>query len=124
MATPRISVRISAPRLILAAGFSAAAIAVPTVAAFAMTGSATPTVTACPGGESEDIYTSNCTPDLVPNSPEPIQGDSSIAGNPSLPAVDGIPCTGANSGQCIGLGEEQAAEGPMAVPHSSVSSSP
>jgi hypothetical protein len=118
------TLRISASRLLLAAGLSAAAIAAPAVAAVAMTGTHASAVADCPGGESEDIYTGNCTPDLVPNSPEPIQGDASIAGNPSLPAVDGIPCTGANSGQCIGLGEEQAAAGPMPVPHSSVSSSP
>src|SRR5690349_6210011 len=116
--------RISASRLLIAAGFSAAAIAAPAVAAFATTGAQAPTIAACPGGESEDIYTGNCSPDLVPNSPEPFGGDASIAGNPSLPAVDGIPCTGANSGQCIGLGEEQQSEGPMPVPHSSVSSSP
>ncbi len=116
--------RISASRLILAAGFSAAAIAVPAVATVVMTNAQAPTIAACPGGESEDTFTGECAPDLVPNSPEPISGSSSIAGNPSLPAVDNIPCTGANTGQCIGLGEEQQAEGPMAVPHSSVSSSP
>jgi hypothetical protein len=116
--------RISTSRLVLAAGFSVAALAAPAVAAFAMPGSPAPTIAACPGGESEDIYTGSCTPDLVPNSPAPMSGNESIPGNPSLPEVDGIPCTGGNSGQCIGLGEEQQAEGPMAVPHSSVSSSP
>jgi hypothetical protein len=116
--------RISASRLIIAAGFSVAALAAPAVAAFAMTGATAPTIAACPGGESEDIYTGNCTPDLVPNSPTPFEGSASIPGNPSLPAVDGIPCTGGNSGQCIGLSEEQQAQGPIAVPHSSVSSSP
>jgi hypothetical protein len=41
-------------------------------------------------------------------------GPASIPGNPNVPAVDGIPCTGANSGQCIGLQESQG--GAAAVP--------
>jgi hypothetical protein len=120
MSTPRIA----ASRLFITAGFAAAAIAAPAIAAFAMTGAQAPSLAACPSGESEDTFTGNCSPDLVPNSPDPFGGNASIAGNPSLPAVDGIPCTGANSGQCIGLGEEQQAEGPAPVPHSSISSSP
>jgi hypothetical protein len=55
----------------------------------------------------------------VPNSPE--FGQTSAGG---LPEIDNIPCTGANSGQCIGLAEEQEAQGPMPVPHSEISSSP
>jgi len=55
----------------------------------------------------------------VPNSPL-----SSIPGNPDLPAVDGIPCTGRNTGECIGLSEEEQAMGPQPVPRSTVSSSP
>ncbi len=35
-----------------------------------------------------------------------------------------IPCTGANSGECIGLSEEQQAEGPQPVPESTVGNSP
>jgi hypothetical protein len=60
-------------------------------------------VSACPAGESEDLYTTACTPELVPNSPSPL---STITGNPDMPAIDGIPCGGHNSGQCIGLAEE------------------
>ena len=41
-----------------------------------------------------------------------------------LPEIGGVPCTGHNSGECIGLGEEEKAEGPIAEPHSEVSSSP
>ena len=38
----------------------------------------------------------------------PVQGmPSAIPGNPALPEVDGIPCTGANTGECIGLQESQ-----------------
>ena len=35
-----------------------------------------------------------------------------------------IPCTGHNSGQCIGLAEEAQAAGPQAVPESTVGHSP
>jgi hypothetical protein len=107
-----------ARRLILAGGFALAIAAAPAVASFTVPSAPTPSVAACPNGESEDIYTGTCTPDLVPNSPE---FQSSPGG---LPSIDGIPCTGANSGQCIGLSEEQQAAGPAAVPHSSISSSP
>jgi hypothetical protein len=116
MPTLKLSVR----RLILTGGFAVAVAAAPAVAAFAVPTSAIPgpSIVACPSGESDDVYTGNCVPDLVPNSPEM----PSASGG--LPEVDNIPCTGGNSGQCIGLEEEQQAQGPMAIPHSSVSSSP
>jgi hypothetical protein len=112
------TLQISARRLILAGGFALAITVAPAVAAFTVPSAPAPSVAACPNGESEDIYTGSCTPDLVPNSPE---FQASPGG---LPSVDGIPCTGGNSGQCIGLSEEQQSEGPAAVPHSSFSSSP
>jgi hypothetical protein len=107
--------------MLVAGGFAIAVAAAPLTAAFGV--GAGPALAACPGGESEDAFTGTCTPDLVPNSPEtgPENGVTSPGG---LPEVGGIPCTGGNSGQCIGLGEEQQAEGPQPVPHSSVSSSP
>jgi len=109
-------------RLILAGGFAVAIAAAPAVALFTVptnAGSA-PSVSACAGGEIEDQFTNICVPDLVPNSPE-VNSTAPVGG---LPEVGGIPCTGHNSGQCIGLGEEENAEGPAAIPHSSVSSSP
>jgi hypothetical protein len=115
MATMKLPVR----RLILAGGFAVAVAVAPAVAVVAGPINSAPTIAACPGGESEDTFTGMCTPDLVPNSPE--VGQTSPGG---LPEVDNIPCTGRNSGQCIGLSEEEQSEGPMAVPHSSVSSSP
>ena len=109
-------------RLILAGGFAVAIAAAPAVAVFAVptTGSSAPTISACPGGETEDQFTNICVPDIVPNSPE-FTSTSPVGG---LPEIGGIPCTGHNTGECIGLGEEQQAEGPIAVPHSEVSSSP
>jgi hypothetical protein len=107
-------------RLILAGGFAVAVAAAPAIAALAVptAGMPAPSIAACPSGESEDTFTNVCVPDLVPNSPE----FQTAPGG--LPEIDGIPCTGANSGQCIGLAEEQQAEGPQPVPHSTVSSSP
>lgn len=107
-------------RLVLVGGFALAIAAAPVFAAFTAP-SSTPAgpLAVCPAGELEDTFTASCTPELVPNSPA--VGQTSPGG---LPEISGIPCTGANSGQCIGLAEEQQAEGPQAVPHSSISSSP
>lgn len=101
------SLHPSPRRLILASGFAIAIAAGPAIAAVAGPAVA-PTFGACPGGETEDTYTSVCTPDLVPNSPE-------------LPEVDGIPCTGGNSGQCIGLSENAPQ---YSAPNSTIGSSP
>jgi hypothetical protein len=109
----------SVRRLILAGGFAVAVAAAPAIAAFTVPSTPAPAVAACPNGETEDTFTNVCTPDLVPNSPS--VGVTSQGG---LPSVDGIPCTGGNSGQCIGLSEEQQAQGPQPVPHSTFSSSP
>ncbi len=107
-------------RLILAGGFAVAVAAAPAIAGFTVPSASVP-LAQCPGGEEEDLYTGVCVPHTVPNSNATF---SSIPGNPSLPAVEGIPCTGANTGECIGLSEEEQAMGPQPVPRSTVSSSP
>jgi hypothetical protein len=108
-----------ARRLILAGGFVVAVAAAPVVATFATPAAGAPThVASCPTGESEDTFTTVCVPDLVPNSP---RATAPVGG---LPEIDNIPCTGHNSGECIGLAEEQQAEGPVVQPRTSVSSSP
>jgi hypothetical protein len=114
MATLELSVR----RLILAGGFAVAVAATPAIAVVTIPSASVP-LAQCPSGEEEDLYTGVCLPHTVPNSPL-----SGIPGNPDLPSVDGVPCTGHNSGQCIGLSEESEAMGPQPVPHSTVSSSP
>jgi hypothetical protein len=114
--------RFSASRIILTGGFALAALAAPALATTAATfDKPASTISACPAGETEDLYTTMCVPDLVPNSPSPL---TTIPGNPDMPAIDGIPCGGHNSGQCIGLAEEQEAQTPLVQPHTSVSSSP
>jgi hypothetical protein len=112
---------LSPSRFLLASGFALAVAAAPAVAAFTVpSGTPATTVAACPAGEEADPYTANCIPHTVPNSPV----FSSPAGNPNIPEVQGVPCTGRNTGECIGLGEEQAAQGPQPVPESTVGSSP
>ena len=103
-------------RLILAGGFAVAVAVAPAIAVLA---GPNYSVLACPGGEEEDQFTGVCVPHTVPNS-----SFSTISGNPDLPAVDGVPCTGHNSGQCIGLSEESEDLGPQPVPRSTVNSSP
>ena len=102
-------------RLLISGGFAVAVAAAPAVAAVALS-SAPLQVAACPNGESEDTFTTVCTPDLVPNSPE--LNSTSPGG---LPEVGGIPCTGRNSGQCIGLSEDQPQ---FQEPSSTIGSSP
>ena len=117
-----------ARRLILAGGFAVAVAAAPAIAVFALPTAGAPSqVAQCPSGEEEDLYIGVCVPHTVPNSGAPF---SAIPGNPSLPAVNlpggggAIPCTGHNSGQCIGLAEEAQAAGPQPVPEATIGSSP
>ncbi|HEX2283697.1 MAG TPA: intersectin-EH binding protein Ibp1, partial [Mycobacterium sp.] len=79
--------RFFAPRIVLAGGFAVAALAAPVVATFAASAfdAPTPSLAACSPGESEDLYTNMCVPDLVPNSPAPF---TTIPGNPDIPAID------------------------------------
>ncbi|OBG82526.1 intersectin-EH binding protein Ibp1 [Mycobacterium sp. NS-7484] len=122
MATLPISIR----RLILGCGFGLAVAAAPAVAVLTVPDSSGPAL-ACPSGEEEDLYSGQCVPHTVPNSPS---GFGGIPGNPNLPAVHApggggaIPCTGANTGECIGLAEEAQSQGPAATPESTIGSSP
>jgi len=119
------TMKFPARRMIIAGGFAVAVAAAPAIAFVAMPAPAATPLAQCPGGEEHDLYTSLCVPHLVPNAGATY---SSIAGNPDLAAVNlpggggSIPCTGHNSGQCIGLSEEQQV--PMVTPESSVGSSP
>jgi hypothetical protein len=115
---------LSTRRLMLAGGFALAVAIAPAAAIVAYPTHATDSkpMAACATGEEEDVFTTSCTPFLVPNSPE---GFSTNAANPDIPEVDGVPCTGGrSSGACIGLAEDEAAAGPQPVPRSTISSSP
>src|SRR5262249_25096834 len=116
-----------ARRLIIAGAFAAAVAAAPAIAVVAMpTPDATP-LAQCPAGEEEDLSIGTCVRHMGRNGGAPSQA---IGGTPSLPAVGipggggSIPCTGHNSGQCIGLAEEAESEGPPVQPRSEVGSSP
>ena len=92
-------------RLILLSGFALAVAAAPAVAAFGVPASHAPTpVAECMAGEVVDPATGVCVVGPAPDAP------MAIPGNPALPEVDGIPCTGANTGECIGLQESQGGE--------------
>lgn len=97
-------------RLLLAGGFALAVAAAPLAPLAAVSLPAAHTLAACPDGESQDPATGVCMPKTPTG---------------ALPSVDGIPCTGANTGECIGLSEEQHVNVPRpVVPHATVSSSP
>ena len=116
--------QVQARRLFLAAGIGLAAVGGPAVAVMAMPGAVISTpLAACTGGEEEDVYTTSCVPFMVPNSPDD-SGFTTNAANPDIPEIDGVPCTGHDSGACIGLSEEQQDMGPQPVPRSTISSSP
>lgn len=111
-------------RFLLAAGIGLAVVGGPVVGVLAMPGAVTSTpLAACTGGEEEDVYTTTCVPFMVPNSPDD-SGFTTNAANPDIPEIDGVPCTGRDSGACIGLSEEQQSMGPQPVPRSTISSSP
>jgi hypothetical protein len=110
----------SARRLALAAGLTLVSLGAPVIMAVTFADAGNP-VAACSTGEEEDTFTTTCVPYLVPNSPE---GFTTTAANPDIPEIDGIPCTGRDSGACIGLSEDQQDMGPQPVPRSTISSSP
>jgi hypothetical protein len=119
-------VNFSAParRLVPAAALALAVVGAPAVAVMAMPSAViSAPLAACTGGEEEDVYTTSCVPFMVPNSPDD-SGFTTNAANPDIPEIDGIPCTGADSGACIGLAENAEDAGPQPVPRSTISSSP
>jgi hypothetical protein len=112
----------SARRLLLAGGFAVAIAAAPAVALLSVP-AAHPSapIAGCPNGETEDLYTDVCTPEMVPNQPGGVSYSTPGNSN-SVPEVSGVPCTGHNTGECIGLSEEGSA--PLVDPQSTLSSSP
>ncbi|BBY29727.1 intersectin-EH binding protein Ibp1 [Mycolicibacterium sediminis] len=100
--------RISLPRAMAAAGGS-----VLLLAAGAILAMPAPPVAAdaCPPNATKDYRTGVCMP--VPPS-DVIEETTPVGGG--LPEIDGVPCTGQNSYECIGLAEEAEAAGPTAGP--------
>jgi hypothetical protein len=113
--------QITTRRPLLAGGF-ALAIAITPAAAIAAHPTDSKPMAQCDSGEEEDVFTTSCTPFLVPNSPD---GFTTTAANPDIPEIEGVPCTGGrSSGACIGLAENEADAGPQPVPRSTISASP
>jgi hypothetical protein len=96
--------------LILAGGFALAIASTPAVAIATQSTHSVP-LAACDPGEDEDVFTTVCTPFMVPNSP---QGFTFTAANPDIPEIDGVPCIGRDSGACIGLSGERRGRGAAA----------
>ncbi len=108
--------------MLLAGGFAIAISAAPLVAAMTTpAGPAAPALAECPDTEVLNPATGACqpvtdvtTPVQSPLNPEgAVLAPGSISGGTGdsvgqLPAVDGIPCTGENTGECIGLQESNA----------------
>lgn len=111
-----------ARRLILAGGFAAVIAAAPALAVFAVPTSnmSTPTITACAPDETVDPASGECSPAVPPDTPGDVTFSSPGDVN-SVPEIQGIPCTGADTGKCIGLEEDQV---PTVEPTSTLSSSP
>ena len=111
-------------RLLVAGGFAVAIAAAPVVVALSTpAGPASHAVAECPSTEIMNPATGACQPiqDVAPPTKSPINPENAVLapgeitqGTGSgevgqLPSVDGIPCTGANTGKCIGLQESQGA---------------
>lgn len=108
-------------RVLVAGGFAVAVAAAPVLAALATpAGPATHAVADCPATEMLNPATGACQPvsDVTPPTQNPINPEGAqlqpgqiTQATPGdvgeLPAVDGIPCTGGNVGQCIGLEESK-----------------
>jgi hypothetical protein len=97
-----MTVQIPSRRAILLSGFALIVAAAPAVAAVVVPASNAPTrVAECPPGLVMEPTSQACVMGEAPDTP------SAIPGNPALPEINGIPCTGANTGECIGLQESQ-----------------
>jgi hypothetical protein len=94
------TIQPSARKLILAGGFALAVAAGPAITVLAVPAPDAPAVAQCQEGAMPDA-SGVCAPAPAINTP------AAIPGNPDMPAVDGVPCTGANTGECIGLQESQ-----------------
>jgi hypothetical protein len=104
-------------RVLAAGGLAIATVAAPTL--FALSAPAATSLqltTNCPPGMTADRISGSCFQGGDDAAPGPVVVPPSPLGS-----IDGIPCTGHNSGECIGLGENTA---PQVQPHSSVGSSP
>jgi len=93
-----------AHRLMLAGGFAVVVSAAPLLSGLAGTAGPGPALASCLSNEVLNTSNGVCEPvDSGVLSPEYAGGLTDGGG--SLSEVDGVPCTGGNTGKCIGLQE-------------------
>lgn len=102
-----MSFQLSSRRAISIGGFALVVAAAPAVAAVVPALNAPSPLAECPAGYSLEPTSGSCVTGGEESAPQ------AVPGNPGLPQVDGIPCTGANTGQCIGLQESQGGASPV-----------
>ena len=96
-----MTLQLSSRRSILLGAFALSVAVAPGVAAVVPLSDSATFVAECPPGYVMEATSEACVPGEGHAAP------SAIPGNPAIPEVDGIPCTGANTGECIGLQESQ-----------------
>jgi hypothetical protein len=105
-----MTIQLSSRRAILIGGFALAVAAAPAVTAVVPALTSPTPIAECPAGAILEPTSGACVSGGEQAAPE------AIPGNPALPQVDGVPCTGANTGECIGLQESQGGGGPLPIP--------
>ncbi|MGE2689638.1 hypothetical protein [Mycolicibacterium pulveris] len=100
------SISLFAQRVIIVGGFAITAAAPVVGVTLAAPASPPSHLADCPAGEEQDLYSGQCTPYLVPNSPGPAPAsapaDADTTGaSPSMcpPGVSGAECGGETGGQ-------------------------
>lgn len=110
--------QIQTSQLVLAGGFALVIAAAPVAAVSLSAPGVNPAQSVATCQPGEDLRGGTCV-SVEPNTPE-----ADIPGNPDLPAVDipggTIPCTGANTGECIGLTESGEGREPAVRPTSTI----
>jgi hypothetical protein len=104
-------------RILVAGGFAVAAVATPIIVGLSTPAAPSgPALANCPPNEVVDPASGACRPitNVAPPTMNPINPEGALLAPGSitssqnvgeLPEINGIPCDGGNTGQCIGLAE-------------------
>jgi hypothetical protein len=76
---------------------------------------------ACKSSEEAVVVSISCAPTELPRLPSEL---TTTASNPDVPELGGIPCTGRNTGPCLGVERELRELDPPPVSRSTFSASP
>jgi hypothetical protein len=110
---------VPVPSRLLLPAVAMAALAAAVTGVLATEPPETPLASECPAGEVMHQMTGVC----VPAPPSDVVAITT-PGYGGQPEIDGVPCTGANTYECIALAEESQAAGPTPSPHATKTSSP